>query len=201
MTTIDLLRAQLFAIEAHGKQVRRASGLPYVVHVVRVALNVAHYYELYATIPLEHHLSFKTLACAALLHDTIEDTDTTLVEITREFGEEIAKLVEELTSDPVELEKVGKCAYLQQKVCTISVEALFIKLCDRLDNLTDYLNGCSKTESVPRASSYSQQTLHILAVVPQARLLAFAPLIKQIADTCTACMQTQLFGGAPVESQ
>src|SRR5271165_1655165 len=79
-----LNRAYVYAMKAHGQQ-KRASGDPYISHPLEVA-----------AILTELKLDDATIA-AALLHDTIEDTDATRVEIDRLFGREIGHLVEGLT--------------------------------------------------------------------------------------------------------
>src|ERR1700726_2089869 len=84
-TNEDLLnRAYVYAMRAHGTQ-RRASGDPYFSHPLQVA-----------AILTDLKLDDATIA-AALLHDTIEDTDATRAEIDRLFGPDIGALVEGLT--------------------------------------------------------------------------------------------------------
>ena len=81
----DLLnRAYVYAMKAHGSQ-RRASGEAYFNHPLEVA-----------AILTEMKLDDATIA-AALLHDTVEDTETTHQEIEEKFGKEIASLVDGLT--------------------------------------------------------------------------------------------------------
>ena len=82
----DLLnRAYVYAMRAHGEQ-RRDSGDPYFSHPLQVA-----------AILTDLKLDDATIA-AALLHDTIEDTDATRAEIDRLFGHDIGRLVEGLAS-------------------------------------------------------------------------------------------------------
>ena len=69
------------------------------------------------------------ILCAALLHDTLEDTDTTLKELKKEFGEEIANLVHEVTNEDGEN---GKC-FPRLK----SKKAIILKFADRLVNLSN----------------------------------------------------------------
>lgn len=81
------MQAAMFANTAHGKsrQVRKYTGLPYIVHpaaVVEIVASVHHTPEMIA---------------AAWLHDTLEDTDTTLQVLTDEFGLIVSTLVLELT--------------------------------------------------------------------------------------------------------
>ena len=84
-TDEDLLnRAYIYGYKAHSKQ-KRASGDPYFSHPLEVA-----------GILTEMRLDDATIA-AAVLHDTVEDTESTHEEIERLFGSEIAKLVDGLT--------------------------------------------------------------------------------------------------------
>ena len=78
----DLLdRAIIFAVNAHHNTERRGKGFPYIVHPMEAV-------EIVATIT-----SDQELLAAAALHDTIEDTDVTVDDIRREFGDRIAELV------------------------------------------------------------------------------------------------------------
>jgi guanosine-3',5'-bis(diphosphate) 3'-pyrophosphohydrolase len=124
----DLLnRAYVYAMRAHGEQ-KRASGDPFISHPLEVA-----------AILTELKLDDATIA-AALLHDTIEDTDATRAEIDRVFGHEIGLLVEGLTKLK-RLELVSKEAKqaenLRKLLLAIAddVRVLLIKLADRLHNM------------------------------------------------------------------
>lgn len=74
-------RAIVFAVKAHHNTERRGKGFPYIVHPMEAV-------EIVATIT-----SDQELLAAAALHDTIEDTDVTVEDIRREFGDRIADLV------------------------------------------------------------------------------------------------------------
>jgi GTP diphosphokinase / guanosine-3',5'-bis(diphosphate) 3'-diphosphatase len=124
----DLLnRAYVYAMRAHGEQ-KRASGDPYFSHPLQVA-----------AILTDLSLDDATIA-AALLHDTIEDTDATRAEIDRLFGHEIGLLVEGLTKLK-KLDLVSKEAKqaenLRKLLLAIAddVRVLLIKLADRLHNM------------------------------------------------------------------
>jgi len=127
-TNEDLLnRAYVYAMRAHGEQ-RRASGDPYFSHPLEVA-----------AILTDLKLDDATIA-AALLHDTIEDTDATRAEIDRVFGHDIGRLVEGLTKLK-KLDLVSKEAKqaenLRKLLLAIAddVRVLLIKLADRLHNM------------------------------------------------------------------
>jgi RelA/SpoT family (p)ppGpp synthetase len=124
----DLLnRAYVYAMRAHGEQ-KRASGDPFFSHPLQVA-----------AILTDLKLDDATIA-AALLHDTIEDTDATRAEIDRLFGHDIGTLVEGLTKLK-KLDLVSKEAKqaenLRKLLLAIAddVRVLLIKLADRLHNM------------------------------------------------------------------
>ncbi len=124
----DLLnRAYVYAMKAHGEQ-KRDSGDPYISHPLQVA-----------AILTELKLDDATIA-AALLHDTIEDTDATRAEIDRLFGHDIGVLVEGLTKLK-KLDLVSKEAKqaenLRKLLLAIAddVRVLLIKFADRLHNM------------------------------------------------------------------
>jgi len=124
----DLLnKAYVYAMRAHGNQ-KRASGDPYFAHPLEVA-----------AILTDLKLDDATIV-AAMLHDTIEDTDATREEIDRLFGVEIGALVEGLTKIK-KLDLVSKRAAqaenLRKLLLAISddVRVLLVKLADRLHNM------------------------------------------------------------------
>jgi len=124
-----------FAKEAHKEQFRK-SGEAYVVHPILVAAIVAALSE------------DESMVIAALLHDVVEDTDTTLEELEKRYGKDVAYLVEGLTKIDVirdkELipsnsdEKLVISALSFRKMLLVSindVRVLVVKLCDRLHNM------------------------------------------------------------------
>jgi len=122
-----LNRAYVYAMKAHGEQ-KRASGDPYFSHPLQVA-----------AILTDLKLDDATIA-AALLHDTIEDTETTRAEIDELFGREIGVLVEGLTKLK-KLDLVTKEAKQAENLrklllaITADVRVLLVKLADRLHNM------------------------------------------------------------------
>jgi RelA/SpoT family (p)ppGpp synthetase len=145
-----LNRAYVYAMKAHGEQ-RRASGDPYFSHPIEVA-----------AILTDLKLDDATIA-AALLHDTIEDTEATRAEIDSLFGPDIGTLVEGLTKLK-KLDLVSKEAKqaenLRKLLLAIAadVRVLLIKLADRLHNMRtlDYM----PVEARHRAA---EETLEIYA--------------------------------------
>src|ERR1700704_2417965 len=127
-TNEDLLnRAYVYAMKAHGTQLR-ASGDPYFSHPLEVA-----------AILTDLKLDDATIV-AALLHDTIEDTEATRAEIDQLFGKDIGRLVEGLTKlkrlDLVSREAT-QAENLRKLLLAIAedVRVLLVKLADRLHNM------------------------------------------------------------------
>jgi len=122
-----LNKAYVYAMKAHGAQ-KRASGDPYFSHPLEVA-----------AILTDLKLDDATIV-AALLHDTIEDTATTRVEIDERFGSEIGELVDGLTKiEKLDLvsRKAAQAENLRKLLLAIAsdVRVLLIKLADRLHNM------------------------------------------------------------------
>ena len=121
-------KAIKFAEKKHEGQVRKKSGAPYITHPIMTS---------YILTRFKRSSHFEELVCAALLHDTLEDTDTNFIEIAKEFTPLVASLVLELTSDDGEIERLGKNEYFKKKLPGLSNYGLLLKLCDRLANVMD----------------------------------------------------------------
>lgn len=124
-----LLEAIQFAGEKHSGQFRRGSDTPYVAHTIAVSYLVAAYKS--------KSKKLEELVVAAVLHDCIEDTDTTLEELATRFTPLVASLVQELSNDKVKVAQMGKLEYQTEKLLNMSNYALTIKLADRLHNISD----------------------------------------------------------------
>src|SRR5438309_5801798 len=167
-TNEDLLnRAYVYAMKAHGAQTR-ASGDPYFSHPLEVA-----------AILTDLKLDDATIV-AALLHDTIEDTEATRAEIDHVFGHEIGALVEGLTKLK-RLELVSREAKqaenLRKLLLAIAddVRVLLVKLADRLHNMRTL-------EFVPPASRrrIAEETLDIYA--PLAGRMGMHEMREELED-------------------
>jgi len=167
-TNEDLLnRAYVYAMKAHGSQTR-ASGDPYFTHPLEVA-----------AILTDLKLDDATIV-AALLHDTIEDTEATRAEIDQIFGHEIGALVEGLTKLK-RLELVSREAKqaenLRKLLLAIAddVRVLLVKLADRLHNMRTL-------EFVPEASRrrIAEETLDIYA--PLAGRMGMQEMREELED-------------------
>ena len=116
-------KAITFCFEKHGNQ-KRKSNIPYAVHPIRVA-------AILRSVGLTED-SYESLLISALLHDLVEDTNTTIKEISNLFGTKIASTVNELTLP----KKRDKAEWLKM-FKNASKEAKIIKMADRIDNLLD----------------------------------------------------------------
>ena len=120
----QLDKAIQFATKAHEGQTRKYTGEPYIVHplaVMEIVKTVDHTEE---------------MLMAAVLHDTVEDTDVTLQDIDREFGPVVAQLVEELTdvSKPEDGNRAFRKGLDRDHSAQASAQGQTIKIADLLDN-------------------------------------------------------------------
>jgi guanosine-3',5'-bis(diphosphate) 3'-pyrophosphohydrolase len=122
----NLAKAIVFACERHRGQKRsEADGeVEYVVHPLRVAEHVRRFAR----------VDDVEILCAAVLHDTIEDSGTRYDELAAAFGHRVAQIVAELTNDS-RLPKAERHEDMIRRAATMSPEAKLIKLADRYDNL------------------------------------------------------------------
>jgi guanosine-3',5'-bis(diphosphate) 3'-pyrophosphohydrolase len=123
----DFVRALAFASRKHSLQRRKdADASPYINHPI----------ALVSILAVEAGITDHETLCAALLHDTIEDTDTSLDELTRAFGQPIASLVQEVTDDK-QLPKAERKQRQVQHARHLTPKARLIKLADKIANLRD----------------------------------------------------------------
>ena len=117
-------KAKEFAIKAHGEQKRKYTGEPYVNHCFAVAELVASHCEDNDTI------------IAAILHDTVEDTEVTIDEIRSEFGDRVAKFVGEVTdvSKPTDGNRKRRKEIDREHLAKASSNGMTIKLADLINN-------------------------------------------------------------------
>lgn len=160
--------AEHFAWRAHMGQTRKFTGEPYFNHVASVAEMVSH------------RTQDAELIAAAYLHDTVEDCGVTHQELCHKFSKRVADLVQSLTNDDQAIERIGKVAYMSDKLRHLTADALLIKLCDMLHNR-------SNTQSQRQIDNY----LAILANLASAKPVCWNEQHEQLLQAITA--------GAPIK--
>ena len=139
-----LLEAASFSAKKHRYQKRKGDDAePYINHPLEVAnllVNVGK---------VEDY----DVLMAAILHDTVEDTETTAEEITELFGENVSKMVLEVTDDK-SLPKQRRKELQIEHAPHLSPGAKQIKLCDKISNVTDVLNNPPAGWSKERRDEY-----------------------------------------------
>ncbi len=179
--------AAQFAIDAHEGQ-KRSSGEDYVNHTFAVAAIV-------------HELGLDSdVVIAALLHDSVEDTDVTLEQIKKKFGGDVARLVDGVTKMEVIQEfadhKGGKSSQdakaesLRKMMLAMvdDVRVVLIKLCDRLHNMRTL--GAVKPEKQRRVAS---ETLEIFS--PLANRLGVWQVKWELEDLAFRYMEPEIYKG------
>lgn len=139
-----ILKALRFSAEKHSDQRRRDSkSSPYINHPIQVA----------ETLWKVGGVRDDALLVAAILHDTIEDTDATPEEIKREFGEEVLGLVLEVTDDKSLPKEVRKQLQIEN-AAKKSPKAKLLKLADKLCNVHDLIHSPPSSWSLKRRQEY-----------------------------------------------
>ncbi|KQX66893.1 bifunctional (p)ppGpp synthetase/guanosine-3',5'-bis(diphosphate) 3'-pyrophosphohydrolase [Angustibacter sp. Root456] len=169
-------RAYATAERAHEGQ-RRKSGDPYITHPLAVA-----------TILADLGMPEATLA-AALLHDTVEDTDYTLDRLRADFGDEIAMLVDGVTKlDKVTYGEAAQAETVRKMVVAMArdIRVLVIKLADRLHNARTW-----RYVSVESAQRKARETLEIYA--PLAHRLGMNTIKWELEDLSFATLYPKVY--------
>ncbi|MBU6154456.1 MAG: bifunctional (p)ppGpp synthetase/guanosine-3',5'-bis(diphosphate) 3'-pyrophosphohydrolase [Bdellovibrionales bacterium] len=162
-------KAYAFAEKSHGEQ-KRSSGDPYIIHPTEVAQILA---DLRLDLPS---------ICAAFLHDTVEDTSAKLEDIEREFGKDVATLVDGVTklnkmsfrtTEEKQAENFRKMIIAMSK----DIRVIIVKLADRLSNMRSL-------QFLPthKQKTISQETLDIYA--PLANRLGMSRIKVELEDLC-----------------
>jgi len=139
-----LLRAIDFAARKHRDQRRKdEEASPYINHPIAVSLLLA---EIGGIADAE-------ILSAAILHDTVEDTDTTPEELEAAFGMRVRKLVEEVTDDK-RLPKARRKELQIDHASQLSPDAVLIKLGDKISNVLDVTNSPPADWNIQRRREY-----------------------------------------------
>ena len=141
---IEVLRALHFAAQKHRDQRRKdPEASPYVNHVIDVAETLARV----------GGVDDASMLQAAILHDTIEDTETSAAEIERVFGQEVQSLVTEMTDDKSLPKKERKRLQIEHAP-HLSLRAKQIKLADKICNIRDVIYSPPENWPLERRLEY-----------------------------------------------
>lgn len=134
-----ILRAAMFSADKHRNQRRKdAEASPYINHPLALATLLAE----------AGGIDDVEVLCAALLHDTLEDTECSAAELEAQFGARVSALVAEVTDDK-SLPKATRKALAIEKAPKLSAEAKWLKLADLACNVRDI--GATPPSSWDRA--------------------------------------------------
>ncbi|MCP5160834.1 MAG: HD domain-containing protein [Hahellaceae bacterium] len=139
-----ILKALAFAAHKHRDQRRKDAGAsPYINHPIALADVLVN----------RGKIEDPLVICAALLHDTVEDTETTTDELQHEFGHAIASIVLEVTDDK-RLPKAERKRLQIEHAPHMSDAAKLVKLADKICNLADISLTPPKDWDLPRKQAY-----------------------------------------------
>lgn len=175
----DLLRTAFeMAVDAH-KTMRRKSGEPYILHPLAVAKICVE----------EIGLGVRSTICS-LLHDTVEDTDISLEDVEREFGQEIARIVDGLTkiSNVIDINGSQQAENFKKILMTLTDDprVILIKLADRLHNMRTL-------ESMKREKQLkiSSETVYVYA--PLAHRMGLYNIKTEMEDLAMKYMEPEIY--------
>jgi (p)ppGpp synthase/HD superfamily hydrolase len=166
-----ILAAARFAALKHAAQKRKGKiGEPYVNHLLEVAELISGSSEALDA----------NLIAAALLHDTVEDTDTTDHELRETFGDDVAGLVAEVTDDK-SLPKATRKDLQIRNAPHKSARAVTIKLADKISNLRAILASPPADWSVERQREYFEWARRVVDGLPAPNAILKAEFEKTYA--------------------
>jgi GTP pyrophosphokinase len=166
------------AAEAH-KTMRRKSGEPYIFHPIAVAKICVE----------EIGLGIRSCICA-LLHDTVEDTDVTIEDVQREFGDEIAKIVDGLTkiATVMDTNSSQQAENFKKILLTLTDDprVILIKLADRLHNMRT-LDSLKREKQL----KISSETVYVYA--PLAHRMGLYNIKTEMEDLSMKYMESETY--------
>ena len=171
-------KAYILASESHLGDIRK-SGEPYIQHPISVAMILTDIYADYETI------------CAALLHDTVEDTDVTIEDIKEKFGDEVALLVNGVTKiNKINFSTENEAVIANQRKIFVGlsedVRVIILKLADRLHNMRTLW-----ALSEERQKKNAKETLEILT--PIAHRLGIHKIKSELEDLSLRYLKPDVF--------
>ena len=175
MTQLQLLQAIYFAAQKHRHQRRKDAGqTPYINHPILVALQLSEIAE----------VQEPEILAGAILHDTLEDTETTAEELEAQFGARVRGLVEAVTDDKSLSKQERKQRQIDHAV-TLSRGAALIKISDKIANLTDLITSPPVGWTADRQQQYVDWAVAVVQNCPAVN----EPLEAYFQDTVAAARQ------------
>jgi len=160
-----------FASRKHSTQRRKdPAASPYINHPI----------VLVSILAIEAGIGDPDVLCAALLHDTIEDTETTREELEQHFGVTIARIVEEVTDDK-DLEKQQRKRLQIEHAHALSPAAGLVKLADKIANLRDVADCPPAHWDLERRQEYFDWAKAVVDGIPNV-----PPVLRKLFDTAYA---------------
>ncbi len=148
----QLLQAIAFAADKHSRQRRKdAEASPYINHPIAVATVLA----------VEADVTDRETLLAGILHDTVEDTETTFEELECRFGKHVAGLVAEVTDDK-SLDKALRKELQIKHAANATEQAKQIKIADKICNIRDISNSPPEDWSLQRRSEYLDWSVRVV---------------------------------------
>lgn len=182
MTQLQLLQAIHFAAQKHRHQRRKDDGkTPYINHPILVALQLA---DIGGIMDPE-------ILAGAILHDTLEDTETTAEELETQFGARVRSLVEAV-SDDKSLPKQERKQLQINHAASLSTGAALIKISDKIANLKDLVNSPPAGWTVERQQQYLDWAVAVVKNCPAVN----KTLEAHFQETVTAARQALMEQGA-----
>ncbi len=160
-------RALTFAKQAHGDQVRKYTGEPYVSHLIEVAQKV------------DDHGGDIVMQTAAILHDVVEDTPVTIQQVHDAFGKAVSDLVYWLTdvSKPQDGNRAFRKAMDADHLAKAPRDAQFIKLADLISNSRSIIEHDPSFAKV-----YVKEKQHLLSVMTKVQDTKLYAIAKKIVE-------------------
>lgn len=176
MTTL-LDHAIIIAVQAHAGQFRKDKRTPYIVHPVAVVRILAGNLD----------VTDEEVLAAGALHDTVEDTHITAAYLEEQFGKRVTELVSWVTNPEDLLHRSGqfmqaKQAHILKIIREAPMDAVRIKLADRMDNVRDASGPIpSGVWSIEKRQQFFAQSVEIFRAIRDRALQEKAGLIEQVA--------------------
>lgn len=148
-----VLKAAAFAAERHRRQRRKdLHATPYINHPLALA----------SVLSVEAGVTDPEVLAAALLHDTLEDTETTASELREAFGERVAAIVDEVTDEP-DIDDDLRRQRQVDRAGQLSLGARLVKLADNIANLRDVAERPPHAWGLTRKRDYFDWTARVVA--------------------------------------